>query len=287
MAKDAANVRQRRVARTVRRWRTAQGLTLEEVGSRLRWSDSKLSRFERAEVIAGPAEIIALAAVLGIDEAIRDKAVALALAASTTDGPWRSFGRDALSGDFADFVEDESEAVEVRTVETLLVTGLVQTELYAEHILRAWDPRVGDELVAERSRVRRQRQARLTNKDKPLRLHTIIHESALDIPVGDSSVMREQSGHLLAMGELPNVTIQVIPRATGAFPGIGTSYHLVSFEEGEAGAVYLENLNDGLYVEDERDVAAYTLNFERLCETALSPDASDRLIEEIMSRGGS
>ncbi|GGM39238.1 transcriptional regulator [Longimycelium tulufanense] len=279
---NGPSVRQRRVARMLRNWRKARGKNLDEVAGALRWSESKLSRYERAKVNAGPAEIIALAAILGVDDATRDKAVHLAVAASEGISPWGTYSPDALRGSFRDYLEDEFEATQVRTVEMVLITGLLQTEAYAEELVRVWEPDLTDEIVAERRQLRRDRQARLDASRGPLRLHSILFEPSLKLPIGGADVMREQLEHLLKRARLPNVTLQVLPEAVGAFPGIGTSYHLVTFEEDEPGAVYLEHLMDGVHIEEEDDLKAYTLNFGRLSSMALSPDKSARRIQEII-----
>jgi hypothetical protein len=242
-----------------------------------------LSRFERAEVIAGPAEIIALAAVLGVDEATRDKIVRLAIAASAGKDEWGPYGPDSMRGDFKDFVEDEAEATEVRTVETVLITGLLQTSAYAEALLGVRAAEVSSEIVAERTQLRRQRQARLDGEPSPLRLHAILHEPALYLPIGGADVMRAQLAHLIHRGQRENVTIQLLPSSLGAFPGIGTAYHLIYFEPGEPAAAYVEGLQDGSYIEDESELAAYNLTFELLREQALSPEGSVRRIAEIMA----
>ncbi|HWE90615.1 MAG TPA: helix-turn-helix transcriptional regulator [Pseudonocardiaceae bacterium] len=279
---NGPNVRQRRVARALRKWRESTGQKLLPVASRLRWSESKLSRFERAEVNAGPAEVIALAAILGIDDTTRDKIVELAINATEIEDHWGVYGPAALRGDFKDFVEDESEATQVRTMESVLVTGLLQTADYADALLRGgWEPNVSEAVVAERSSLRQQRQARLDYPADPLRLHTILYEQALRLPIAKPAVMRAQLEHLVERAKLRHVTVQVLPLSVGAYPGIGTSYHLIEFDPEEAGAVYLENLQDGLYIEEEDDIAAYTLNFERLRKLALSPKASAQRIGEI------
>jgi transcriptional regulator with XRE-family HTH domain len=256
-------------------------MTLDEVGRRLRWSESKLSRFERAEVNAGPAEIIALATIYGIDETVRDDTVRLAVDAMENEDRWGRYSPDSLRGDFKDYVEDEAEAAEIHNVETVLISGLLQTAAYSEALLRGWAPDIGDEVIAERRELRQQRQARLDDPDNPLHLHAILHEPALHLPVGGLAVMRGQLDHLLARAELPNITVQIMPSSVGAFPGIGTSYHLVSFNPGETGAIFLENLRGGVYIEEESDIERYTLNFERLRSIALAPEVSAKRITEI------
>ncbi len=58
--------------------------------------------------------------------------------------------------------------------------------------------------------VRMARQQILTGA-KPPELRAIVHESVLRHVVGDYALMREQLGHMLDVGALKNVTLQVLP----------------------------------------------------------------------------
>ncbi|SNR55746.1 Helix-turn-helix domain-containing protein [Haloechinothrix alba] len=280
MAKSKGpSVRERRVARRLRKWRTdVAGIpTLEPVASQLRWSPSKLSRLENAEQIAGPAEIIALATILGVDEEERDRVVAMASRESA--GWWLGYTPEIVPNALADYLETEAEASIVRNVETMLVPGLLQTSAYAETLIRAW-PAPSEHAIAERLSVRQQRQARL-DEDPPLPLHAIVHENALHLPIGGREVMLEQLDWLLSRAKQSKITLQVLPIKIGAYGGMGASYHIVSFDGDEAAAVYLDRLTDGQFVEEDDQVETFHRNFQRLINVALDPDASGERILEI------
>jgi transcriptional regulator with XRE-family HTH domain len=283
------NVRQRRVAVNLRAWRKATGRNLEDVAETLQWSGAKLSRFERAEVNAGPAEIIALAAILSVPEAARDKVVALAVGSMKSPGFWLDYAPDVVPTNFADYLETEAEATAVFNVETLLIPGLLQSPAYTDAIIRARFT-AGDEPIVreERGQLRQQRQARLDAEDNPLELHVIIHEAALRQPIGGAQIMTEQLALLEIRAQQPNITIQVIPESVGAYPGIGPAYIALTFDgDHEAAAVYLDNLTSGHYVEDPDEVGGYTLNFERLAtHVALDPPASIQFIITARQRMG-
>jgi transcriptional regulator with XRE-family HTH domain len=282
VAQNAANVRQRRVARTLRDWRRSKGATQEEVAKPLHWSVPKLSRFERADTIAGPAEIIAIGTVLGIDEAERDSLVRLAMASVET-GWWSAYTPDAVRGDFEDYLEVEEVATHLRSFEIHLVPGILQTAAYYEAILREAVKGSHKELLDARRQLRFERQSRLDALTSPLYFHAIVHESALRLPVGGPDIMRKQLQHLVSRSELPNVTLQLLPIEVGAYPGFGSAYHLVTSGPDEVQGVYVENLHDGLYLEDEAEIQVYTLTFERLQGRALAPEASIRRIMELQS----
>ena len=61
-----------------------------------------------------------------------------------------------------------------------------------------------------------------------------MHESALIQRIGGAETMAGQLDHLLTMTDQSNVVLQVIPLKVGAYPGFGTSYHLINFDDGAA-----------------------------------------------------
>ncbi|WP_216206964.1 helix-turn-helix domain-containing protein [Amycolatopsis aidingensis] len=276
------SVRQRRVARTLRRWRKERDAgTLQDVAGQLHWPHAKLSRFETATYPAGPAEIIALATIYGVEDEERDRVVKLAVEALDDPGFWRDYGPDTVPTYLTDYLETEAEATAVRNLEALLIPGLLQTAAYTDALVRAWLRTPDEQLVEERRHLRQQRQARLDDPENPLHLHAVVHESALLQAVGGVDTMAEQLDHLVIKARQPHITLQVLPVELGPYPGFGASYHLLDFGDGDVAAVYLENLDDGWFIEDEPSIEAYTLNFERVSELALDTEASARRIAEI------
>jgi hypothetical protein len=282
------NVRQRRVARYLRDWlANARPKTNQAtLAKQLDWSPAKLNLFLTAKKPTPTAEIIAIATMLHVDDAERDRVVAYARKGEQREAWWRSYSGDALHGNFADFVETEAEATSLRNVEMTLVPGLVQTADYATALLQSALAEPNEALVEERSRLRQQRQARLTDETTPIKLHALVHESAFHQNIGGLETMLNQMDHLVTTAELPTVTLQVIPMSTGEYPGFGSAYHLIQFDEtdDDAAAVYLDNLTSGLYIEDEAEVRAYILNFRRVSTLALDPEPSVERIKEIRAR---
>lgn len=277
-------VRLRRLTRGLRRWRAEAGLRQEDVAAALQWSKPKLSRFENAEKPAGPAEVLALAAVYGVPDTERDQYVALALQARQK-GWWQRYGQDALASGFEEYIGLESEAAEVREFSGELVPGLLQTERYATELMRAWIPEADEAVMKERLELRTRRQARLHESD-PLTVGAVIHESALRQQIGGPEVMREQLKHLMSSAKLPNVTVQVIPFSAGAIPALGAPFILLSFPDPEDPDVaYADYLTGCLYLEDPAEVETYSLNFSALRAKALGQRESitflNRLAREL------
>jgi Domain of unknown function (DUF5753) len=194
-------------------------------------------------------------------------------------GWWDSLGKGALVDDALVYVELEDEATAVRTFKIDLVDGLMQTSEYAAALIRANQPHASESLVRRQVDARMRRQARLRGEN-PLRLEMIITEGALRIAVGGPAAMRRQLDHLLALMELPNVDVRVVP-VTGAYPAMGTPFYILSFDDRFPDVGYVELLDKGVYLEEPDDVRLYATKFAGLRAIALDPEASGELIATI------
>ena len=93
--------------------------------------------------------------------------------------------------------------------------------------------------------------------------------------------MRGQLEHLVALSDLPNVTLQVLPFAAGAHPAMHGGYKVMNFPDAvDPAVVYLEEQTGALYLEKPEDVRRYSLMFDYLRAQALSPGSSVALIAQ-------
>ena len=89
-------------------------------------------------------------------------------------------------------------------------------------------PSVTEREVDQRVQARRERQALLQGAD-PLQVWAIMDEAVLRRSVGSPTVMVDQVQRLIDSAVLPSVTIQMIPYAAGAHPGMSGSFILLEF----------------------------------------------------------
>jgi hypothetical protein len=79
------------------------------------------------------------------------------------------------------------------------------------------------------------------------------------------------------------VSLQVIPFAGGAHPGMGRPFVILSFgEEADPDVVYLEDLASALWVENVEEVDRYQVYFNHLQATALSFEDSAGLVTAVL-----
>ena len=277
---EGPTVRRRRLGAELRRLREANSLKLEEVAEQLGLAPSTLSRIETGKAPTKTAYLTTLLGMYGID----DPAVRKVLVDMAREGHrkgWWSIYDDVLPSGFDIYVGLEAEASGLRSYETDVVHGLLQTTDYAAAVLRELRPRDSGEQVARGVDLRMQRQ-RLLDSDPPLDLWLILDEGAIRRNIGGAKVMRPQLEHLIQASRWSNVTLQVLGFETGAHAGLVGPFSILQFpERGDSEVAYTESVGGMIYLEKEREVRACAEAFDRMRAAALSPAASIELIQQV------
>lgn len=171
----------------------------------------------------------------------------------------------------------EQRASIIKIYEAGVIPGLLQTESYARALLSAHPSTDVEKQVG----LRMARQSILTKKDAP-NLWVILSQNALDWPVGEDAVMREQLARLLDLSQLPNVVIRVLPRTVRATLGLEGSFKVITVQEGDV--VYMEACGGGRTTQDPTDVAERQVRYDLIGADALSRGLSETLIRQTMER---
>ncbi|MBC2907434.1 Scr1 family TA system antitoxin-like transcriptional regulator [Streptomyces cupreus] len=268
-------VRRRRLGQELRRLRELKGMTAEEVAERLLVSQSKISRLENGRRSISQRDVRDLCGVYEVeDHRIVDSLMQMAKD-SRQQGWWHSFGDIPYSV----YIGLETDAASLRVYDPQVVPGLLQTKSYAEALISGALPEVAPTDVDKRVQVRLRRQERISAPENPLRLWAVLDEAALRREVGSRHVMIEQLEHLIEMSRLPHVTVQLIPFAMGAHPGVSGQYAILEFPDAaDSSVVYIEGVTSDLYLEKAQDVQKYSVMYEHLRAQALNADQSREFI---------
>jgi transcriptional regulator with XRE-family HTH domain len=257
-------------------------MTGEEVASRLKWSASKISRIETSRTAVTTGDLRGLLDLYQVSGTMRDRLVELARTASQR-GWWDAYG-ETLSFGYSTFIALENDAESERLYGQMIVPGLLQTSRYAEEIMRATLLAAPPGLVARRVQARLARQQHLLTKDDPIEISAVLDESALRRQVGGADVMADQIAHLMEMAGRPNITVQIVPFSQGGHIAMTGAFALLRFSGPAASLiVYLENMTDELFIENEAESYHYSLAYDRLTELALDPEESIALAAQIAS----
>lgn len=271
-------VRRRRLGQELRLLRELKGMTAEEVAERLLVSQSKISRLENGRRSISQRDVRDLCGVYEVeDHRIVDSLMQMAKD-SRQQGWWHSFGDIPYSV----YIGLETDAASLRVYDPQVVPGLLQTRAYAETLITGALPETMPTDIDKRVQVRVRRQERIAAPDNPLRLWTVLDESALRRVVGSRAVMREQLEHLVEQSQLPHVTVQVIPFDMGAHPGLNGQYAILEFPDAaDSSVVYIEGVTSDLYLEKANDVQKYSVMYEHLRAQALNVEQSRQFIAKI------
>jgi transcriptional regulator with XRE-family HTH domain len=275
-------VRRRRLAAELREIRESKGKSGDAVAAALKWSPSKISRYERAKTGLQPREVERLLDYYEVTGSRRDLLLALAEDAAQK-GWWEQFA-DALSEDYQQFIGLEHEASAISVWHVDVVTGLLQTEGYARHIISSYskvEP-VAPGMIERQVRVRMRRQ-QVLDRDPPLLLKVVLDESVLKRRVGDELVMYDQLQRLVEASERDNVEIRVLP-LDAQHTVFGESFVIFRFGPDRDAmlqdVVSAEHLRNGFSLEGERETYLHRIAFEMLADASLDPDSSRELIRK-------
>jgi transcriptional regulator with XRE-family HTH domain len=281
IAPASPTVRRRRLAAELRAIRESKGRSGDTVAAALRWSPSKISRYERARTGLRPREVERLLDYYEI--AGPRRALLLDLAEDAAQKGWWEEFADSLSDDYQQFIGLEHEATSIAIWHVDVVTGLLQTESYARHIIGSYsrvEP-VAPGMIGRLVRVRMRRQQVLDREG--LQLTVVLDESVLQRRVGDELVMYEQMQRVARESDRPNLTVQILP-LDAQHRVFGESFVIFGFGAGDDAmlqdVVSTEHLRSGFSVEGERETYLHRIAFQMLAESSLDPAASRALMLE-------
>ncbi|MFE3553982.1 helix-turn-helix domain-containing protein [Streptomyces sp. NPDC059193] len=284
-------VRRRKLGEELRALRDRSGLTSGEAARIAGWHQSKISRIETGRSGVKPEDIRLLLDVYGEIVSPEQRALLEALSASAAGpGPggdtgrgrhwWHDY-RGLLPQEYRDFISLEAGARSARTVELSVVPGLLQTAGYARAVTRAALGGLPEPKVDALVEVRLARQ-KVLRADPPLELSAVLDEAVLRRQIGGPGVMAGQLRHLVEVGRLPQVRLQVLPFSVGGHLGLTGPFVIFSFPNiADLDVVVLDHLTSSLYLERKEDLEAYSAAFRTIQEHALPPQDSSDLISSL------
>ncbi|MFE1950343.1 helix-turn-helix domain-containing protein [Streptomyces sp. NPDC059524] len=275
-------VRRRKLGAELRALRVSAGLTSGEAARLVGWHQSKVSRIETGRSGVKPSDVLLLLDALEArDPRLRELLVALAGGDDAGVQHWWHAYRGLLPPSYRDFISLESQACRIRTLETSVVPGLLQTPEYARAVTRSVLAGTPERHIDALVEVRLARQDVL-RADPPLELTAVLDEAVLRRVVGGPGVLEGQLAWLVEAARLPHVRIQVLPFTAGGHIGLTGPFVVFSFPNtSDLDVVVLDHLTNSLYLERKEDLKAYAHAFDALLLHALPPDDSLEFIAQI------
>ncbi|MFF0577974.1 DUF5753 domain-containing protein [Streptosporangium saharense] len=277
MPMKSPTVRHRRLGRELRRLREEAELSTAEAALRLGWSLSKVHRVEGGRIMVSETDLVHACDLFGADSYTKGGLIQLARDANRR-GWWTAYS-DVFTGGY---VALEDDATAIRTWETAVIPGLLQSEDYAREVIRARHPDIEEGELNRRVSARMVRKINVVGP-KALALHALIDEAAIRRPVGSAQIMDRQLDQLLQNASQSHITVQILPLGAGAHPGMEGPFSVLSFDPQDPDVGYVESPAGEVYVEADHQVRDLILLFERLAGACLSPEESAALIAAVRS----
>ncbi|MFJ9020906.1 helix-turn-helix domain-containing protein [Streptomyces sp. NPDC102259] len=273
-------VRSRRLGLALKRFRQAAGFDQPQAAELIASSQARISRVESGHATPRVIEVRLLLDAYGVaDSQVREKLEDLAKH-SKNRGWWLEHA-EHLRPDYLDHIALEDDATYIRQWQPALVPGLLQTPAYAEAIIAAGPDYVAPDVLAQLVKVREARQTKIGEGGASYA--AIFWETAVVHPLVSAETHREQLSSILTVAKRKNITVQVLPLSAGVLVASIPAFSSFSFDsEPTVEAVTMENLRGTSVLEAPEDLAAYGNAFDLLRSAALSPEASARLIRDVL-----
>lgn len=261
-----STVPRRQLGRYLRDARMKSRTTVRAAARELEWSEPKIWRIETGQTAMRSHDVDLMCRIYGVPEELTTALVALAKETKSR-GWWHSYG-DVIPSWFDVYVGLEAATSEIRSYQSELVPGLLQTPDYADALIHTDVPDLDPDEVGRRVAFRISRQALLTRPVAAPELTVVLNEAVVRRPVGGRQVMAAQLTHLIDVGELPNVSVRVLPFAAGVHHClICGPFVLLRFPPDREGrdpeppVVYLENPTGALYLDKAQEIDLYAAAF--------------------------
>lgn len=275
---DIPPLRRRLLGAALRQHREDLGYTLQDAALILECDRSKISRVETGQRGMRARDLRDLLTGYGVSE--QEQRVLLGIANPEGARNWRKAAPD-LPTAYSDYLVMERAASEIMAYGAQQIPDLLQTPGYSRAIAGA-----SPESMAMDPDVTAARQQVILGERQPV-LAVVIGEGALQQIAGDTMIVRAQLDQLLALAgnDHPEITVQVLPFASGAHPAAGSgSFSILRFAGAPSlGVVHLVGPASGICLVSTEEVTPYLRAFQQLQATALSPGKSAELIRQMAS----
>jgi transcriptional regulator with XRE-family HTH domain len=265
---DEAGAVIKTVARQLKLWREAAGLTQAEFGAAIGYGEELVSSVERGRRIPRP-EYLDQA-----DEALGANGKIIAMKRDLTEVRYPKKVRDLK--------KLEEEAVELCNYNNSVIHGLLQTEEYVRASFATRRPPFREDELEQHVAARLARQEILGRAAAPLPVFSFVQcESTLRRPIGGRMVMRRQLERLLEVGQLRNVDLQVLPLACEDNAGLAGSFRLLRLRDGSA-VGHNEIQLVSRVITDPKEVQLLDIRYGIIRAQALTPRESMAFVEKML-----
>ncbi|MGI5207547.1 helix-turn-helix domain-containing protein [Spirillospora sp. CA-108201] len=173
-------------------------------------------------------------------------------------------------------VKYEQETTLIKAYHGQVIPLALQTDEYTWAYVQAGTPKDFEAEMAERVA----RKKSFFSRGTEVEMWATIDESVLAREVGGPEVQKAQLEHLLAMADLPQVSLRIVPFKSGAHLGVDGSLQILSL--GSRDIAYSGAQNGGRLIETPGEVRELSVKFDRIGAKAASLEDSREIIKRYL-----
>jgi transcriptional regulator with XRE-family HTH domain len=276
-------VARHRLRLALRRTREATGRTQGDIAKSLDWSLSKLQRIEARENYISTTDLRALLGQLKItDPGLISTLVSeakVARARSRWDEPRY---RDNLTPAMRLFLQYETEATAVRSYQTTIIPGLLQTPEFAAEVFRGF-PHLTDREREVRLEVRMGRAAAVFDRMSPPTYMLLLDDVLLRRDFASRATLVGQLQRLLEYARSGRIDLRIASSTAVIREGAQSPFTLLTIDDEGDSILYREFAEyDALYHDSER-IKRYSGVFTSLWDRSHGEHDSERMIRDRIS----
>ncbi|NEW76977.1 helix-turn-helix domain-containing protein [Streptomyces rhizosphaericus] len=267
LEEDDSGAVMRAVGRQIKLWREAAGLRQAELGAAIGYGEELVSAVERARRIPRPEFLDKADEVLG------------------AGGKIAAMKKDVAEARYPKKVRDlqklEGEAGELCAYNNSVIHGLLQTEEYARAVFGGRRPRFTEDELERRVAARLARQGIIsTAAERPV-FNFVQCEATLRRLIGGRMVLRRQLEHLLEIGQLRNVDLQILPLGREENSGLGGPFRLLKLKDGTT-VGHTEVQLFSRVIADPKEIHILEMRYGIIRAQALAPRESLAFIDKML-----
>ncbi|MFV2119532.1 helix-turn-helix domain-containing protein [Streptomyces sp. Act-28] len=257
----------RAVARQLKLWREAAGLTQAEFGRAIGYGEELVSSVERGRRIPRPEYLD------NADEALAAGGRIAAMKEELAEARYPKKVRDVK--------RLEAEAVEICSYNNSVIDGLLQTEEYARAVFGSRRPQFTEEELEQRVAARLDRQQILCAPTARPLFSFVLCEATLLRMIGGKMVMHKQLERVSEVARLRNVDLQVLPLSREENSGLGGPFRLLKLRDGAAVGLNEVQLTNRV-ITDPKETTVLDMRYGIIRAQALTPRESLAFIEKVL-----
>ncbi|WP_329218509.1 helix-turn-helix domain-containing protein [Streptomyces sp. NBC_01485] len=270
--------RQARLGAELRKLREAAGMAAREAGAFLGGNQAQISHIEAGRWGVSAERVRRLATLYSASDEKLIEALC-GMAEERVKGWWEEY-RGVLRPGFLDLAELEYRATRLRSVQTVNIPGILQSEEYVRAIHTGYVPKLPADEVDARVEFRVRRRT-IFERASPTPFVALVHEAALRMRYGGRKVAKGQLEFLLEASAWPAVTVRVIPFTCEDFIEAAHSLLYAAGVVPQLDTVHLDSPLGGIPVTDTAGLARFGGMLDFAERAALTENASRQLIHRI------